>query len=179
MPASSAIANLIEEETTKRSDGTALTGTFVRLAWHCSGTYSAKDNSGGSQGGRQRFSPEANYPANAGLQIAREALEPIKLKFPELSYADLYTLAGVVAVEESGGPAIPFRLGRIDLENGESSPKDSDGRLPNADVGCRKDMIQHVRDVFWRMGFCDQEIVALLGAHALGRCHTDASGYWG
>ena len=29
------------------------------------------------------------------------------------------------------------------------------------------------------MGFNDREIVALLGAHALGRCHTDRSGYWG
>jgi len=29
------------------------------------------------------------------------------------------------------------------------------------------------------MGFDDREIVALIGAHALGRCHTDASGYWG
>jgi cytochrome c peroxidase len=39
--------------------------------------------------------------------------------------------------------------------------------------------IQHVRDVFYRMGFTDQEIVALLGAHAMGRCHTTRSGYWG
>jgi catalase (peroxidase I) len=29
------------------------------------------------------------------------------------------------------------------------------------------------------MGFNDQEIVALCGAHALGRCHTDRSGYSG
>ena len=29
------------------------------------------------------------------------------------------------------------------------------------------------------MGFNDQEIVALSGAHALGRCHTDRSGYDG
>jgi cytochrome c peroxidase len=29
------------------------------------------------------------------------------------------------------------------------------------------------------MGFNDQEIVALSGAHALGRCHTDRSGYEG
>jgi cytochrome c peroxidase len=29
------------------------------------------------------------------------------------------------------------------------------------------------------MGFNDQEIVALSGAHALGRCHTDRSGYSG
>ena len=26
------------------------------------------------------------------------------------------------------------------------------------------------------MGFTDPEIVALLGAHAVGRCHTDRSG---
>jgi catalase (peroxidase I) len=29
------------------------------------------------------------------------------------------------------------------------------------------------------IGFDDREIVALSGAHALGRCHEDASGYWG
>ena len=29
------------------------------------------------------------------------------------------------------------------------------------------------------MGFTDKDIVCLSGAHALGRCHTNASGYWG
>jgi len=29
------------------------------------------------------------------------------------------------------------------------------------------------------MGFNDQEIVALIGAHAVGRCHTDRSGFDG
>ena len=29
------------------------------------------------------------------------------------------------------------------------------------------------------MGFCDREIVALSGAHALGRCHRDRSGFEG
>lgn len=29
------------------------------------------------------------------------------------------------------------------------------------------------------MGFNDQEIVALSGAHSLGRCHTDRSGFQG
>ena len=33
-----------------------------------------------------------------------------------------------------------------------------------------------LRKVFNRMGFNDQEIVALSGAHALGRCHVTASG---
>ncbi|CAM9391848.1 unnamed protein product [Hapterophycus canaliculatus] len=29
------------------------------------------------------------------------------------------------------------------------------------------------------MGFSDREMVALIGAHAVGRCHPEASGYWG
>ena len=38
---------------------------------------------------------------------------------------------------------------------------------------------QGLRDTFYKMGFNDREIVALSGAHALGRCHSDASGYVG
>ncbi len=49
-----------------------------------------------------RFAPEANHGANAGLAVARELLEPIKKRYPFISYADLYTLAGVVAIEEVG-----------------------------------------------------------------------------
>jgi cytochrome c peroxidase len=93
------------------------------------------------------------------LGVARKALEPVKSKFPEVSYGDLYTYAGVVAVEEAGGPKIPFRLGRTDKEDGSTSPPD--GRLPDADKGARVHTIQHVRDIFYRMGFNDGEIVAL------------------
>lgn len=166
-----------EDDMDRRGDGTSLTGTFVRLAWHCAGTFSKVDGSGGSNGARMRFSPEATWGANAGLDLARKALESVKEKHPEISYADLYTLAGVVAVEEANGPKIPFRLGRTDADSGESSPEECG--LPDADKGSFKNTCQHVRDVFYRMGFSDREIVALLGAHALGRCHTDRSGYWG
>lgn len=171
------IADLIESDAERRDDGTSLTGTFVRLAWHSSGSYMGFGRGGGSNGGRMRFDPEASWGANAGLDVARKALEPIKAKHPEITYADLYTLSGVVAVEESGGPTIPFRLGRIDAASGATSPKECG--LPDADKGSFKDTAQHVRDVFYRMGFDDREIVALSGAHALGRCHTDRSGYWG
>ena len=56
-----------------------------------------------------------------------------------------------------------------------------DGRLPDADVGDGPGPKErdHLRAIFNRMGFNDQEIVALSGAHALGRCHADASGYVG
>lgn len=172
-----AIVDLVETDMEKRDDGTSLYGTFIRLAWHCSGTYSIHDGSGGSNGAMMRFEPEANWGANAGLNVARDALEPVKAQFPQMSYADLFTFAGVVAVEEAGGPKIPFAVGREDYTDGLKSPPD--GRLPDADKGSRKMTIQHIRDIFYRMGFNDQEIVALLGAHAMGRCHTDRSGYWG
>lgn len=171
------IVKLIEEDAENRGDGTSLAGTFIRLAWHSCGTYKAADNSGGSNGARMRFSPEANYGNNAGLDSARAALEPIKEKHPEISYADLYTYSGVVAVEEAGGPKIPFAAGRVDDEDGSKS--DPNDRLPNADMGSRASTIEHMRAIFGRMGFSDQEMVALLGAHAMGRCHTFASGFWG
>ncbi|GFH21569.1 L-ascorbate peroxidase, partial [Haematococcus lacustris] len=36
--------------------------------------------------------------------VARDLLDPVKERFPWISYADLWTLAGCVAVEEMGGP---------------------------------------------------------------------------
>ena len=56
-----------------------------------------------------------------------------------------------------------------------------DGRLPDASKGNdpQKTSAALRNDVFYRMGFNDREIVALSGAHALGRCHPDASGYSG
>ena len=67
--------------------------------------------------------------------------------------------------------------GRVDQPVAAVTP---DGRLPAADKGAPSDTIKALKfDVFYRMGFNDQEIVALSGAHALGRCHPDASGYSG
>ena len=40
-----------------------------RVAWHASGTFDARDGSGGSDGGTMRFEPERSDPANAGLGI--------------------------------------------------------------------------------------------------------------
>ena len=43
----------------------------------------------------------------------RAFLEPIKAKHSWISYADLWTLAGVTAIEAMNGPKIPWRGGRI------------------------------------------------------------------
>lgn len=146
--------------------------TLVRLAWHSAGTYDKETDTGGSNGATMRFQPEADHGANAGLHLARGALEPVKAKHLGMSHADLYTLAGVVAVEEMGGPEVPWRPGRTDAATGDACPPD--GRLPDAS----KDE-NHIRAIFGRMGFSDREMVALTGAHSLGRCHTDRSGYDG
>jgi len=146
---------------------------FVRLAWHSSGTYDKATGTGGSNGASMRFKPESEHAANNGLNIARDRLEEVKRKFPWVSYADLWTYAGVVAIEEMGGPEIPWEPGRSDY-----SPKQftcpPDGRLPDATK--RQD---HVREIFGRMGFTDREMVALIGAHALGKTHLDRSGFEG
>lgn len=146
--------------------------TLVRLAWHASGTYSKYENNGGSDGATMRFNPEASWGANKGLSKARDALEPVKQRFPDISYADLWTLAGVAAIEYMGGPEIQWRPGRTDKPDGKETVPD--GRLPDASQGP-----QHIRDIFYRMGFDDREIVALVGAHCLGRCHRENSGYEG
>jgi cytochrome c peroxidase len=161
----------------KRGDGTSMGPTLVRLAWHASGTYSIFDKTGGSSTAAMRFSPESDWGANAGLKIARDFLEPFKRKYG-LSYGDLWTLAGVAAIEGMGGPKIAWRPGRKDVD-AKSVQALPDGRLPNANMGCPVATNSHIRDIFGRMGFNDREIVALLGAHAVGRCHTEASGFWG
>ena len=48
-----------------------------RVAWHASGTFDARDGSGGSDGGTMRFEPEKSDPANAGLGIVRDMLHEV------------------------------------------------------------------------------------------------------
>merc|ERR1719445_70047 len=155
-------------------DDGSLGPVLLRLGWHASGTYCMFSKTGGSNGATMRFAPEISDGANAGLDKARAFLEPIKQKFPDCSYADLWVYAGLVAIEEMGGPKIEMRWGRKD-EKSYSKKIPPNGRLPDADK-----QGDHIRAVFYRMGFSDQEIVVLVGGgHALGRCHTDRSGYTG
>ncbi|PWY80989.1 cytochrome c peroxidase mitochondrial precursor [Aspergillus eucalypticola CBS 122712] len=145
---------------------------FVRLAWHSAGTYDAETDTGGSNGAGMRYEAEGGDPSNAGLQYGRAFLEPVKEKHPWITYSDLWTLAGVVAIKEMGGPEVEWKPGRTDLVDDSKVPPR--GRLPDGAQGA-----DHLRFIFNRMGFNDQEIVALAGGHNLGRCHTDRSGFEG
>nr|NP_001295633.1 L-ascorbate peroxidase 3, peroxisomal [Jatropha curcas]ACT87980.1 ascorbate peroxidase [Jatropha curcas] len=141
---------------------------MLRLAWHDAGTYDKNTKTGGPNGSI-RNEEEFSHGSNNGLKIAIDFCEEVKARHPKITYADLYQLAGVVAVEVTGGPTIDFVPGRKDSK---VSPKE--GRLPNAKLGS-----PHLRDIFYRMGLSDKDIVALSGGHTLGRAHPERSGFDG
>ncbi|KAL4332937.1 hypothetical protein GQ457_07G022900 [Hibiscus cannabinus] len=173
---------------------------LVRLGWHDAGTYNKNvkewpQRSGAN--GSLRFEAEMKYKSNTGLINALKLIQPIKDKYPSLTYADLFQLASATAVEEAGGPKIPMKYGRLDASSPDHCPEE--GRLPAAGASSPAD---HLRKVFSRMGFNDkvnlivkypwllsllwapmiynnmQEIVALTGAHTLGRARPERSS-WG
>ncbi|KAK9167496.1 hypothetical protein Scep_002687 [Stephania cephalantha] len=158
---------------------------MVRLGWHDAGTYDKNIEEWPQRGGANgslRFEIELKHAANAGLVNVLKLLQPIKDKYPGVTYADLFQLASATAVEEAGGPKLPMKYGRVDVSGPDMCPEE--GKLPvlqalvsSLDAG-PPSPADHLRDVFYRMGLNDKEIVALSGAHTLGRSRPERSG-WG
>eukprot|EP00927_Polykrikos_kofoidii_P006733 TRINITY_DN12722_c0_g3_i1.p1 TRINITY_DN12722_c0_g3~~TRINITY_DN12722_c0_g3_i1.p1 ORF type:complete len:1336 (-),score=235.74 TRINITY_DN12722_c0_g3_i1:606-4613(-) len=161
---------------------------LVRLAWHDSGTYDKRITSWpecGGANGSIAYEPEIGHGANNGLSKALAFLEPFKSDYPLVSWGDVIQMASAVSIEHAGGPKISMRYGRQDVAGPRDCPEQksrgtaANAGLPDAEApfGCGSDSAaQHLRTIFYRMGFDDQSIVALSGAHTLGRAFNERSG---
>ncbi|CAJ1338777.1 unnamed protein product [Effrenium voratum] len=149
---------------------------LIRLSWHDAGVFNGAD---GCPNAALRLpgGGENAFGANAGLpDVALSLLSPITAKYvPRLiSHADLWALAANVAIKVMGGPEITTRFGRLDAKDHHEGATSAAGRLPDGD----KDS-QHIRNIFQPKGFDDKDIVALSGAHTVGSCHAERSGFEG
>jgi len=154
---------------------------LIRLSWHDAGVFSVGAKPGGCPNAVMRFTDagEGTFGANAGLpSVAVGLLAPIAEKYVDqekaISNADLWVLAANVSIEVMGGPAVPTRFGRKDAKSSAESVEGQEGRLPDGDKG-----LDHLRAIFYPKGFDDKDIVALSGAHSVGSCHGDRSGFEG
>ena len=110
----------------------------IYAAYQSANTFRITDYRGGANGATIRFSPQADYPTNAGVPETLMMLDAVKARHHGLSSSDLIVLAGTAALEAMGAGDLPFCGGRTDAADGEQAeglaPWDSSTASINAQV---------------------------------------------
>ena len=172
-------------------------GGAIRLGFHDAGTFDPATNNGVRLTGPTGCIPMKDE-ANFGLDTFIESIDEIFQKNKERCIqADFWYLVGAVAIDAAianadaldnpgsdankefknyvpGGTSAldTFVWGRDSQDQIECELNKFD-LLPKHQLG-----IEHIRKVFAdRMGFNNREITALMGAHSIGTCHRENSGF--
>jgi len=116
---------------------------FVRLAWHCAGSYRRSDGMGGCDGARIRFDHENSWADNANLDKAKKLLWSVKKKWGDkISWGDLIVLTADTAMEDMGFETLGTCLGRLDDDSGfwseELGPSDQQQEVAPCPEGSGK-----------------------------------------
>jgi hypothetical protein len=154
-------------------------GGMLRLAFHDAVTFVGAGSAGGPDG----CIDLTDKADNGGLEQTVALLDCVLANssaraIGTFSRADLWALAGSTAAvvtmpaATSGNVAISFRSGRVDNPNCAATDK---GRFPSAEG----DLASVLAIFQQRLGLTQREMVALMGAHSLGRAELAKSGYNG
>ena len=146
----------------------------MRLAFH-DAVRRADGQTRGADGSIQYEIPDAE-----NVRLGRPLALVMAMKPDGLSVADAVAVAGAAAVEASGGPRIAIGLGRLDASAAAPATLGRPIAQPGDEA---RDVVKRtlpepglstvgLRRYFRRVGLSDQELVALMGAHTLGRHNT-------
>nr|AOZ60365.1 ascorbate peroxidase [Hydra sinensis] len=159
-------------ESVKRGDDLPMIAGTVRLAFHdCIGK------------GKCDGCIDHSKPGNAGLKRVTDRLDALydASYKGKISRADFYALASVIALTRSTANLSDkynglrkFKVGRKDCSTSPVESIDSSD-IPRGSDGTSKTLQFFKRE----FGMKTQEAVALLGAHTLGRCSLQNSGFVG
>ena len=113
---------------------------LVSAAWASASTFRGSDKRGGANGARVRLAPQKDWPVNQPAQLTKvlATLDAIQKATGKLSLADLFVLAGGVAIEKAAKAAgvdvtVPFAPGRTDASQEQTDIESFAALEPIAD----------------------------------------------
>ena len=169
-------SRLVREKTSAyMTSDPSMAGSLLRLAFHDGATREKIGSTFiGGPNGSIRY--ELQWNENRGISKPLEVVDNIYNYIGmQLSYADCIALSAVEAVEFAGGPKIKVKLGRQDSSKADERKRRKilqketersivDTTLPSAALDS-----DGLRLYFGSLGLTEEEMVALCGAHSLGR----------